>query len=158
MKKYIPISNKGFTLIELMVAVAVVGIVLAFALPSYDILVKNNCLTTSTNSLVSGLQMARSEATKLRQNVSIIAKAGDWSTGWRVQDPLANVLNDVDLTCGATTITEVSADMTLVYQPTGFIDLPAVFNVCDDRTGEIGRQITINMVGRPNTNRNFVCP
>ena len=156
MKIYMQKLSNGFTMIELLVAVTVVGIVLAIALPSYDTVVKNNCLTTNTNSLVTSLQMARSESTKLRQNISVIAKGGDWSTGWTVQDPVATVLNDVTLTCTLTTVT--NADTTIVYEPTGFIDFPTSFDVCDDRTGETGRQISINMVGRPNTNRNFVCP
>ena len=160
MSLYLKLAHKGFTLIEILAAIAIVGIVMAFALPSYNITVKNTCLTTSTNALITSIQIARSEASKLRQNISIISKTGggDWSTGWTVQDASATVLNNVDLTCGATTVTETGNDTTLVYESTGFIDSPAAFDVCDDRTGENGRQITINLVGRPNTNRTFVCP
>jgi type IV fimbrial biogenesis protein FimT len=147
----------GFTIIELMIAVAVVGIVLAMALPSYQSTVKNNCLTTSTNSLITGLQLARSEATKLRQDISVEAKGGDWGTGWTVENASGTVLSDITLTCETTTITEQGGDSVLVYKPTGFIDAPAAFDICDDRTGETGRQISINLVGRPNTNRTFVC-
>lgn len=154
-KKY---NYQGFTLIELMIAISIVGVVVAIALPSYNSTVKNTCMTTNTNTLITSIQLARSEATKLRQDISIVSKGGNWGTGWTVQDESATVLNDVDLTCGSTTIEEQGSDTTLVYEPTGFIDEPAVFNVCDDRTGETGRQITINLVGRPSTNRGFICP
>jgi type IV fimbrial biogenesis protein FimT len=151
-------KSQGFTLIELMIGITIVGVVVAMALPSYNNTVKNTCMTTNTNTLISSIQMARSEATKLRQDISIVSKSGNWGTGWTVQDESAVILNDVDLTCGSTTIEEQGSDATLVYESTGFIDEPAVFDVCDDRTGETGRQITINLVGRPSTNRAYICP
>lgn len=152
-------KNNGFTLIEVMAAMAILGVVLAFALPSFQYTVKNNCLTTGTNTLVTSLQLARSEAAKRRQDVTVTAKAGGWGSGWTVTDASAATLpnGDVSLTCSDTTITESSGDTTLVYKSTGFIDSPATFSVCDDRTAETGRQIIINLVGRPTTDRDFTC-
>ena len=150
--------ESGFTILELMTVVVIVGVVVAVALPNYQIMVKNNCMTTSVNTLITNLQLARSEAIKRRQNVSIVAAAGGWSDGWTIQDAGANTLRDVTLTCNATTITETGGDTTFVYRSTGFIDAPGTFDVCDDRTGETGRQVTINTVGRPSTNTDFICP
>lgn len=149
---------RGFTIVELMITLAILGVVLAIALPSYNNTVKNNCLTTDTNSLITSIQLARSEAIKRRQDVSIIAKGGNWATGWTVQDPTAFVIQDISLSCDATTVIEQGGDTTLVYSDDGFIDAPAEFEICDDRTAETGRRISINMVGRPSTDRNFACP
>jgi type IV fimbrial biogenesis protein FimT len=149
---------RGFTIIELMITLALAGVVLAIAIPSYNNTVKNNCLTTDTNSLITSIQLTRSEAIKRRQDVSIIAKGGNWATGWTVQDLAATVIQDVSLSCDATTVIEQGGDTTLVYNDNGFIDAPAAFQICDDRSAEMGRKISINMVGRPTTDRNFVCP
>lgn len=153
------LKNKqaAFTLIEAMIAIAIGGILVAVALPSYQTMVKNNCLTTNTNTLVSSLQLARSEAVKRRESISVKANASGWNIGWTIEDSTSNVLRDITLSCSQTTVTEASSDTILIYKSTGFIDNTATFNVCDDRTGETGRQITINAVGRPNTNSRFTC-
>ena len=61
----------GFTIIELMVAIAVAAILLAVAIPSYTNMVLNNCLTTKANGFVSAMQLARSTAITFRDNVSV---------------------------------------------------------------------------------------
>ncbi|WP_456361858.1 GspH/FimT family pseudopilin [Xanthomonas arboricola] len=60
----------GFTLIEIMVTVAVLGIVLAVAVPAFGTLIRSSRLTSNANEFVAALQLARSEA--VRQN-SLVA-------------------------------------------------------------------------------------
>lgn len=84
----------------------------------------------------------------------------------------AALVRTVTLTCENTTMDEIAPsgtpnpnpadnvdnDTDFVYQSTGFIDNAGTINVCDDRTGETGRQITITLTGRPSTNSEFTCP
>lgn len=63
-------GEAGFTLIELMVTVAVLAILLAIAFPSFTALVNSNRLTGNANALVAALQHARSEA--VSRNASIV--------------------------------------------------------------------------------------
>ena len=44
-------SQSAFTILELMITVAIAGILAAVAFPSYQTMVKNNCMTTTTNNL-----------------------------------------------------------------------------------------------------------
>lgn len=174
-------NQTGFTLIELMMALAIGGLLLMVAIPSYQTMVKNNCMTTDVNSLVSSLQQARSEAVKRHTNVTITAgnaadNTNEWGTGWTVtihedrnnngildsgedfngngtlEDP---VVRTVSLTCTNTTIDETGNETAFVYGSNGAVDKTGTFDVCDDRTGETGKQLSLSITGRPNTNSSF---
>lgn len=172
----------GFTMLELLTAVAIAAILMVFALPNYQTMIKNNCLTNDANALVSSFQQARSEAVKRSTTTTITAaNAGDttneWGKGWTITidedrngngtlDPgedyngdgvlsTSALVRKVDLTCTATTIDETADATTIKYQSDGSADTHATFDICDDRTGETGREVTISFTGRPNTDSNF---
>jgi type IV fimbrial biogenesis protein FimT len=174
----------GFTIIELMLVVAVGGVMLALALPSYSVLMKNNCRTTAANSLVTALQLARSEAVKRGRRVSVAAAdttldGNEWGTGWTVfldddsdgvVDALEETLRLMELTCeqpagGTNRMTILGKDAAnnelnvFSYLPTGAIVTAGSFEICHaQETAERGRQITISNTGRPSMNSTFVCP
>jgi type IV fimbrial biogenesis protein FimT len=75
-------SSRGFTLIELMVTIAILAIVLGLAVPSFQDFVSRNRLVAATNNLVSALALARSEAIKRATPVTVAS--ADWSAGWQV--------------------------------------------------------------------------
>lgn len=59
---------KGFTLVEMMVAVALFALLFTFAYPSYTSYIQNAQIRTAAESMVNGLQLARAEA--IRRNVN----------------------------------------------------------------------------------------
>jgi type IV fimbrial biogenesis protein FimT len=74
----------GFTLIELMVTLALVAILAALAGPSIDLLARRVRLDSDTERFQSTLSYARSEAVKRSTTVSVVPSAGGFSGGWRV--------------------------------------------------------------------------
>jgi len=70
MRRNTYIGQRGFTLVELMVTVAVLVIVLAIAVPSFQAMTHRNRLTAITNEMVGALQLARVEA--IRRNARVI--------------------------------------------------------------------------------------
>lgn len=87
----VPIQNhEGFTLIELMVVIAVLVIFVMIALPSFSVLMSKNRTTSAANELLYSLQIARSEAVKRNIAVSLCPSKnqttcsgdGNWHLGW----------------------------------------------------------------------------
>ncbi len=56
--------QRGFTLMELMVVLAIVAIALSLAVPSLRDFMRNSRLTSASNDLLAALNLARSEAVK----------------------------------------------------------------------------------------------
>jgi type IV fimbrial biogenesis protein FimT len=78
------LSNQGaFTLTELLVALAIAGMVGAMALPSLASLLRSNRVKQSATDMVMTMAYARNEAINRNVQVSVIA-AGSWSDGWQV--------------------------------------------------------------------------
>lgn len=81
---------KGFTIIELMLTIAVAAVILTLGVPSFQGLMERNQLTTNINRFISSLALARSEAIKRNQRVVVCpssdgdtcSNAGGYDNGW----------------------------------------------------------------------------
>lgn len=71
----------GFTMIELMVGIAVVAILFALGLPSMGALLQNNKLGSSAKSYMQGIQIARTEAIRLNTTTEFVLTATPIGTG-----------------------------------------------------------------------------
>jgi len=60
----------GFTLIELMVSLAVLGVLVALGAPSFAEWIQNQQIRAATDATLNGLQVARGQAVALNKNVS----------------------------------------------------------------------------------------
>lgn len=99
---------QGFSLIELMVALAVMGIVFAVGLPSMSTWIQNTNIRTATEAGLSGLQLARSEAVSRNTDVQIVFDA---TGGWAVSTVTGGTAIQ------ARAAGETSATVTVAYTP-----------------------------------------
>ncbi len=80
----------GFTMVELMIVIAIVAILLAIALPSFQGSLRSNRVATTSNELMASVALARSEAVRSARGSGLCASAdgatcaGSWDDGWMV--------------------------------------------------------------------------
>lgn len=74
----------GFTLIELMITLAVAAILLTIGVPSFQYIIQGNRVSTQTNDLITGLSTARSEAIRRNREVTLEPIGGDWMDGFQI--------------------------------------------------------------------------
>lgn len=111
MPKYLapPSKQAGFTLIELMVTIAILAIISMIAAPSFTPLMERWRVRGAAEELQSTIYYARSEAIKRGGGVTITATGGDWAGGWVVAGggstlQQASALNKVTVTASKTTL------------------------------------------------------
>lgn len=96
----------GFTLVELMVTLAVAAILLGIAVPSFRDMLERNRVASQSNDLLSGLQAARSEA--VRKNAT--HRFCTASTGWVVRTPNSATAIRENTLQGNTTVGNICVD------------------------------------------------
>lgn len=75
------VKQLGFSLVELVIVIAIFGILASFAVPSYQQMIENTKIKTATDAILSGFQIARAEAVKRNTNVQLEFGAG---SAWTV--------------------------------------------------------------------------
>ncbi|MFK5914760.1 MAG: GspH/FimT family pseudopilin [Woeseiaceae bacterium] len=84
-------NNHGFTLIELIVTLAVVSVLLLTGIPMLNQMTTNNRLVTQINSIAGSLSLARSESIKRGSSITLCGSTdgatcdtSNWEAGWIV--------------------------------------------------------------------------
>ena len=130
-----PAVKRGFTLIELMVTVAIAATLMLLATPSFTEFLRNNELRSVSNGIYGALMTARSEAMARDARVYVIPYSDDdWNKGWKIfvdvdrdgtlgnGDVLINQSSDIPTNIGITGIGDALAATSpyVMYDGSGF--------------------------------------
>jgi type IV fimbrial biogenesis protein FimT len=166
--------KSGFSIVELMVTIAVAGILAALAIPSFSNAVRANQIASQGNDFIGAISLARSEAAKRGKIVMITgtssAAANEFGNGWTIWTDKNNnyqIERDEEIGTqaslkGANTLDSLDNIDTIRFAPTGFPFIPAGvsalrFRLCASQGDVGGREITIKSTGRV-TSTPCVCP
>ncbi|MGK9065743.1 GspH/FimT family pseudopilin [Pseudomonas sp. SA195] len=157
--------SRAFTLIELMITLAILAILLAIAAPSFRDTIQNNRTQTIANDLTTALQFARSEAVKRGVRVDICRRAAnacadavDWGNGWLVKVNGGDVLRVWEAVGDRDSVS--GPNETLTYRPNGLLTktTDSAFTVAfDNCTGKPQYTIALTATGRV-TSTKGTCP
>ena len=146
---------QGFTAVELMIVVLIVGILTALAAPNMAAMVRNQRVKTAAFDLNASLVFARSEALKRNVAVTITpTAAADWTRGWTITDANNTVLKqeqDRNLNANELVFTGPAA---VTYARNGRLNaaLATPFSLSAPKVPtDKHRCITLDLSGRPST-------
>lgn len=164
----------GFTIVELLITMAIFGILSAIAFPQMTGYSDNNRLVNQVNNLSSNLQYARSESIRRVRSVTIETLDGsaNWQNGWQVYvdtnnsgtAQAAELLRVVNAFSPGTTFvaTGVIPD-TVIFTPNGrssvLNNAGEAFNLCqNNRSGTYGKTLRLFPIGRVEVATQISCP
>lgn len=160
-------KQPGFTLIELMITLAIAAILMTVAIPNFQMFVLNNRMSAQTNDFLTALSLARSEAVKRAARVTICKSAngtgcttaGSWAQGWIVftdgstkgtfdgTDTILQVHGALD--GGSTFVGNGTVIDYFAYEASGYGTQNGTISLCPPSPAAVeGRDIVISNTGR----------
>lgn len=135
----------GFTMIELLMTVAILGILSVAAIPSFRTFIAEQRIKTASFDLISMLTMARSEAIKRGANVTIAMS----SSFFTVTSPDGTILLKQEVPAGVT----FTGGSTVIYNSSGRLSAAFTPLQLSSTASTSVRCISIDLSGRPNSKK-----
>jgi type IV fimbrial biogenesis protein FimT len=153
---------KGITLVELLITLAIAGVVLTMAIPNFQSMVVTNRLSTQINNFKGALDYSRSEAVKRGQTVTLKpTTSSNWISGWKINSSSETIFLS-DAFTGQTILKNISTTSSQIdFNSDGRINSTSdiVFSLCDSTKTEAhkGKSITLSLTGKSYIESNYSC-
>jgi type IV fimbrial biogenesis protein FimT len=136
------VKARGFTLVELMIVIAIVAILATIAAPSFRAVIAMSRIKSAATDIHLSLVRARSEAIKRNVNITVAAPSG-WLDGWTTSGDVEThgaIAGDAISVSGATSIT---------YTPNGRTTANPINISLTSTETTIARCIKVSLSGQP---------
>lgn len=174
------VKTNGFTIVELLIVMAIAVILITIGMPSFQNMVKDKRMATTVDTLLTDLEIAKSEAMTRNHAVIVCRHNGqtatpttcnntaEWKDGWVIfVDTNADNKVDADELLRVTNALGAGVKLSysnaiITFNARGFADASAgTMKLCDDRGYSEGVQLIISNSGfvqRKNTTLASDCP
>ena len=169
LQPHLPLSDRGFSLYDMLTTLAVVSMIATVAVPSFHQLLYSQRMTTAMNTLISALYLARSESIK-RGETAVLCPSSDgrgcvqrgniWEEGYLLYidsndnarvDAEEIVVRHFETTTGLRVQTSADRD-DIRYLPNGLASgTNATFKFCDAHNRGAPRTVIVSNSGRART-------
>lgn len=163
-------TQTGFTIVELMITITILSVLMAVAIPSFNNMIQNSRRTAAVNELIANLMLARSEAVKRGQAVTVCSNTSgggmsctggtNWNYGWMIfldpdgdgaiaatSDVLRQYVNE-SAGSGLTVTSATGGTGHVTLRPFNQAGTAASVTVCDKRGAAEARRVCVSNNGR----------
>jgi len=149
----------GFSLIEMLIALTVIGIGIAVTLPAMQNFTNANRQAEQINKLVGDITYAKSEAIKRGTTVTIsqlkdaddkvIGTDGNWFSGWEIKSGTDELKKTPAFDIKSVTLLETSNATSISFSASGRTNTSKTFQLCGPDLGkDTDKELSISVVGR----------
>ena len=142
-----PISrtNSGFTLIELMVTIAVLAIIVGIAAPNIGNQLANQRVKSVTATLENALKVAKSESVVRRQAMTLSYNDAAAYKVIEIKDPDLKVIASYNYDSKTTLKDDKSGS--IIFEPSRRVNGAVTYTICDSNTSTKVRQVSVTKLG-----------
>lgn len=154
-------TSSGFTLIELMVTIAVLAIIVSIAAPNISTQLANQRVKSTAATLANALKEAKVESIIRRQNVEVIYNATMTPKTLTLRANSNNIASyNINNKSGVTPTISPSGVNSIVFRPDKTIANGAtvLYTICDSGSNnETPRQVSLSRIGNVDTTNAGSC-
>ena len=151
-------TSAGFTLIELMITIAVLAIIVSIAAPNISNQLANQRVKSTASILANALKEAKVESLVRRQTMTIAYDNNGTSAGTiTIEDPSANVVATYTYNANSTIKDNVSGSDAIDFKSDKTADA-IIYTVCDSNLMANPRQIEVSAIATLINQAGGVCP
>lgn len=147
-------ASLGFTLVELMVTIAVMAIVISMAAPNISSQIANQQVKSTTATLANALKEAKSESMIRRQDLTLSYDDSDDEKIITIENAGSEVIASYSYNKKSTISRSGSGD--IIFEQ-GKVDNSVTYTICDENTSVTNRQVSVSKLATITTKTGGTC-
>jgi type IV fimbrial biogenesis protein FimT len=150
-------QSSGFSLVEVITTISIVGILLSISVPMFNDMISNMRLLTETNTFLNSFNYARSNAlsqstpTKMCpfDGIGLTSCGNDWSKGWIVVSTTSAGVDSLiqSHTSGPRDPQKSTTSTEVTFTSRGIATTQSNFSICDNRGLAYARSLQVSAIG-----------